>query len=94
MILTRTFCYVESSCGFWIIDEPSQLAVAECINNKSTTCSGIRERVENQLTDEISKGHYGVTIYKPIIISVIGAISNSDGSSIFRLITDCSRSHG
>ena len=64
--------------------------MAETNNYKSATASDVREKVENQICEEISKGNYVVTYVKPTIISAPGAISKPDTDKI-RLMHDCSR---
>ena len=76
--------------GFEIIPSDSVLKPAETNNYKSATASDVRDKVENQIREEISKGNYVVTHVKPTIVSALGAIPKPDTDKI-RLIHDCSR---
>ena len=76
--------------GFEIIPSDSVLKTAETNNYKSATASDVRDKVENQIREEISKGNYVVTHVKPTIVSALGAIPKPDTDKI-RLIHDCSR---
>ena len=76
--------------GFKIIPSDRVLKPAETNNYKSATASDIRDKVENQIREEISKGNYVVTTVKPTIVSALGAIPKPDTDKI-RLIHDCSR---
>ena len=77
--------------GFEIyIPSHSVLKTAETNNYKSATASDVRDKVENQIREEISKGNYVVTHMKPTIVSALGAIPKPDTDKI-RLIHDCSR---
>ena len=63
---------------------------AEIANYTSATASDIRNKVENQIRDEIRNGNYVITQTKPTIVSALGAIPKPDSDKI-RLIHDCSR---
>ena len=76
--------------GFEIISRDSILKPAETNNYKSATTGDVRDKVENQIREEISKGNYVVTHVKPTIVSALGAIPKPDTDKI-RLIHDCSR---
>ena len=52
----------------------------------------LRDKVEQQIKEEISKGHYKVTSCRPTVISALGAIPKDTGD--IRLIHDCSRPAG
>ena len=66
--------------GFEIISRDSILKPAETNNYKSATTGDVRDKVENQIREEISKGNY----------VALGAIPKPDTDKI-RLIHDCSR---
>ena len=76
--------------GYEIIPSHSVLKTAETNNYKSVTASDVRDKVENQIREEISKGNYVVTHVKPTIVSALGAIPKPDTDKI-RLKHDCSR---
>jgi len=88
--LDRDFIINGITNGFEIIPSHSVLKTAETNNYKSATTSDVRDRVENQIRQEISKGNYVVTHAKPTIVSALGAIPKPDTDKI-RLIHDCSR---
>ena len=75
---------------FQIIPSDSILTKAEISNYKSATSSNLRNKVEKQIREEISKGNYVVTQAKPIIVSALRAIPKPHTDKI-RLIHDCSR---
>ena len=66
--------------SFEIISRDSILKPAETNNYKSATTGDVRDKVENQIREEISKGNY----------VALGAIPKPDTDKI-RLIHDCSR---
>ena len=76
--------------GFQIIPSDSVLTKAEISNCKSATSSNLRNKVEKQIREEISKGNYVVTQAKPTIVSALGAIPKPHTDKIW-LFHDCSR---
>lgn len=86
----RDFLLTGLSEGFQIISHDCDLRPAEVINYKSATGPGVRDRVEQTITDEIRNGNYIVTDTKPTIVSALGAVPKPDSDKL-RLIHDCSR---
>ena len=66
------------------------MKTAETNNYKSAIASDVRDKVENQISEEISKGNYVVTHVKPTMVSALWAILKPDTDKI-RLIHGCSR---
>ena len=61
--------------GFKIMDFPSvPLTRVECENYTSATCAQNKSRVEQQIREEISAGHYRICDSKPWIVSALGAV--------------------
>jgi len=79
--------------GFRLAEPGQTCQEVECANYLSATRSDRRVRVENQLLDEIRKGHLITTSQKPTIVNAIGAVLKANSDEL-RLITDASRPQG
>ena len=80
--------------GFDIIPGTRDIPQSECDNSRSATNPDTKPKVDKQIHEEISQGHYVVTKDKPRIISSLAAIPKGDNSDSIRLIHDASRPEG
>jgi hypothetical protein len=79
--------------GFRITDPAYVPQQVECENYKSATGDDNRQKVEQQILEEVALGRYVVVSDKPVIVSSLGAIEKPDSHKV-RLIHDCSRPTG
>ena len=90
--IDRDFLLQGIQFGFHILTPQEHTQPVLCDNYKSATGAEYRKLVEEQLSKEISLGHYVLCDSAPMIVSSLGAIPKKSGG--VRLIHDCSRPTG
>ena len=88
----REFLLTGIADGFHIVDQPPIHRV-EVENHKSAVSQLNRDKVEDQIIDELNNQQYKIVHNKPHIVSALGAIPKK-GSEKVRLLHDASRPAG